>query len=48
MTIADFSIGAWITAAQRLQLPVANDQEIERWYDQLGSLPRRASRSQAL
>jgi glutathione S-transferase len=39
LTIADFSIGAWIPAAQRLQLPIANYQEIQRWFDQLGSLP---------
>jgi glutathione S-transferase len=39
MTIADFSIGAWIPAAQQLQLPVANYEEIERWFDQLASLP---------
>jgi glutathione S-transferase len=39
LTIADFSIGAWIPAAQRLQLPIANYQEIQRWFDQLASLP---------
>jgi glutathione S-transferase len=39
LTIADFSIGAWIPAAELLQLPVAKFQEIGRWYDRLASLP---------
>jgi glutathione S-transferase len=39
LTIADFSIGAWIPVAERLQLPVAKYQEIGRWYDGLASLP---------
>jgi glutathione S-transferase len=39
LTIADFSIGAWIPAAQRLELPVAKFPEIARWYDGLASLP---------
>jgi glutathione S-transferase len=39
LTIADFSIGAWIPAARQLQLPVASYQQIERWFDQLASFP---------
>jgi glutathione S-transferase len=39
LTIADFSIGAWIPAAKQLQLPVAKFSEIGRWYEGLGSLP---------
>ena len=39
LTIADFSIGAWVPSAQMLQLPVAKFSEIERWYDGLASLP---------
>ena len=39
LTIADFSIGAWVPSAQMLQLPVAKFPEIERWYDGLASLP---------
>ena len=39
LTIADFSIGAWIPAARQLQLPVAKYPEIERWFDQFASLP---------
>jgi glutathione S-transferase len=39
LTIADFSIGAWIPAAEQLQLPVAKYQEIGRWYERLASLP---------
>ena len=39
LTIADFSIGAWVPAAERLQLPVGEFSEIARWYDGLASLP---------
>jgi glutathione S-transferase len=39
LTIADFSIGAWVPAAERLQLPVGEFSEIGRWYDGLASLP---------
>jgi glutathione S-transferase len=39
LTIADFSIGAWVPVAQRLELPVAKFPEIGRWYDRLASLP---------
>jgi glutathione S-transferase len=39
LTIADFSIGAWIPVAEQLQLPVAKYQEIGRWYEGLASLP---------
>jgi glutathione S-transferase len=39
LTIADFSIGAWIPAAEQLQLPVAKYQEIRRWYEGLAALP---------
>ena len=39
LTIADFSVGAWVPAAERLQLPVAKFSEITRWYEGLASLP---------
>jgi glutathione S-transferase len=39
LTIADFSVGAWVPAAERLQLPVGKFSEIARWYDALASLP---------
>ena len=39
LTIADFSVGAWVPAAERLQLPVGEFSEIARWYDALASLP---------
>lgn len=39
LTIADFSVGAWIPSAQRLQLPLSDFYEIQRWYDGLASLP---------
>ena len=38
-TIADFSVGAWIPAAERLQLPVSKYPYIGRWYERLASLP---------
>jgi glutathione S-transferase len=39
LTIADFSIGAFVPAAQRLQLPVAEFPNITRWYEGLALLP---------
>ena len=39
LTIADFSVGAWVPNAQRLELPIAKYTEIMRWYDGLASLP---------
>jgi glutathione S-transferase len=39
LTIADFSIGAWVPAAERLELPVGKFSEIVRWYGGLASLP---------
>jgi glutathione S-transferase len=38
LTIADFAVGAWVPAAQGLQLPIADHTEIMRWYDGLASL----------
>ena len=39
LTIADFSLGAWMPSIQRLQLPVAQYTNILRWYDGLAALP---------
>jgi len=39
LTIADFSLGAWVPVASALQLPVAKFPEIGRWYERLASLP---------
>ena len=39
LTIADFSVGALVPAAERLQLPVTKFPEIGRWYDRLAALP---------
>jgi glutathione S-transferase len=39
LTIADFSLGAWVPSANLLQLPIAEFPEIMRWYDGLASLP---------
>jgi glutathione S-transferase len=39
LTIADFSVGAWVPSAQLLQLPIARFPEIMRWHDGLASLP---------
>jgi len=39
LTIADFSVGAWVPAAERLELPVGKFSQIARWYDGLASLP---------
>jgi glutathione S-transferase len=39
LTIADFSIGAFVPSAARLGLPVARFSEIGRWYEGLAALP---------
>jgi glutathione S-transferase len=39
LTIADFSIGAWVPSARLLRLPIAKFPEITRWYDGIASLP---------
>ncbi len=39
LTIADFSVGAWLVVAQPFRLPVASYTEILRWYDGLAALP---------
>jgi len=39
LTIADFSIGALVPTAVRLELPVARFREIGRWYGSLSALP---------
>ena len=39
LTIGDFSIGALVPTAQRLQLPVGEFPEIVRWYKGLATLP---------
>jgi len=39
LTIADFSVGAWLAVAHPFQLPVAPYTEILRWYEGLASLP---------
>jgi glutathione S-transferase len=39
LTIADFSIGAFVPSAVRLGLPVASFSEIGRWYEGLAKLP---------
>jgi glutathione S-transferase len=39
LTIADFSIGAWIPTAERMELPVGKFTEILRWYKGLAALP---------
>ena len=39
VTIADFSIGAWVPVARLLELPIENFPEVNRWYDGLASLP---------
>jgi glutathione S-transferase len=39
LTIADFSVGAHVPGAQRLDLPIGRYTEILRWYDGLSSLP---------
>lgn len=39
LTIADFSIGAWMTIAERAKFPVGGYQAIHRWYADLSELP---------
>jgi glutathione S-transferase len=39
LTIGDFSIGALVPTAERLQLPVREFPEILRWYNGLATLP---------
>ena len=39
LTIADFSIGAWVPSAERMELPVGRFTEILRWYKGLAALP---------
>jgi glutathione S-transferase len=39
LTIADFSIGAFVPSAARLGLPIARFSEISRWYERLAALP---------
>lgn len=39
LTIADFSVGAFVPTAQRLGLPLGRFDEVRRWYEGLSSLP---------
>jgi glutathione S-transferase len=39
LTIADFSLGAWMPSIQRAQLPIGQYRDILRWYDALAALP---------
>ena len=39
LTIADFSIAAWVPSAERMELPVGKFTEILRWYKGLAALP---------
>ena len=39
LTIGDFSIGALVPTAERMQLPVREFPEILRWYIGLAALP---------
>jgi pimeloyl-ACP methyl ester carboxylesterase len=39
LTIADFSIGALVPTAMRLELPIERFREIRRWYESLSALP---------
>jgi len=39
LTIADFSVGAFVPSAERLELPVGKFPEILRWYKGLAKLP---------
>ena len=39
LTIADFSIGAFVPSAERMGLPVAKFPEIVRWYEGLAGFP---------
>ena len=39
LTIADFSIGAFVPSAERMELPIGKFTEILRWYKGLAALP---------
>jgi glutathione S-transferase len=39
LTIADFSIGALVPTARRMELPIGRFGEIGRWYESLAALP---------
>ena len=39
LTIADYSVGAWMAVAQLAQYPLAKYTEINRWYSALASQP---------
>ena len=39
LTVADFSLGAWLVLAEPARYPVAPFAEIKRWYATLGALP---------
>jgi glutathione S-transferase len=39
LTIADFSVGAFVPSAERMGLPVGSFFEILRWYEGLAALP---------
>jgi glutathione S-transferase len=39
LTVADFSIGAWLNSAERAQFPVEQFKEIKRWHATLAELP---------
>jgi glutathione S-transferase len=39
LTIADYSVGAWMAVAQLAQYPLASYTEINRWYTALSSQP---------
>jgi len=39
LSLADFSVGAWLNYAQRAQYPIDDFREIGRWYAGLMELP---------
>jgi glutathione S-transferase len=39
LTLADFSLGAWLNNAERAQYPLSPYGEIKRWYASLAELP---------
>jgi len=39
LTVADFSLGAWLTVADMARYPLAPFGEIKRWYASLSALP---------
>jgi glutathione S-transferase len=39
LTIADYSVGAWMAVSQLAQYPLAKYTEINRWYGALSSQP---------